>query len=207
MVTPAGALSGIDANFGWYFGNVRVNPTNSSEVYVIGFELAKSTNSGASWSTLPGMHVDHHALDFSRTNSNFMLAGNDGGAYISNNGGNSWTKFLNLSLTQFYNIEVDYSQPERLYGGTQDNNTIRTLTGGTSDWSSIIGGDGFHVNVDPNDNNYVYGESQYGNLRRSTNGGSSFQNGTNGISGSDRTNWNTPVILSPFDSSKMFLRL
>ena len=204
LVTPAGALSGIDANFGWYFGNVRVNPNNSSEVYVIGFELAKSTNSGASWSTLPGMHVDHHALDFSRTNSNFMLAGNDGGAYISNNGGNSWTKFLNLSLTQFYNIEVDYLQPERLYGGTQDNNTIRTLTGGTSDWSSIIGGDGFHVNVDPNDNNYVYGESQYGNLRRSTNGGSSFQNGTNGISGSDRTNWNTPVILSPFDSSKMF---
>lgn len=204
LVTPAGALSGIDANFGWYFGNVRVNPNNSSEVYVIGFELAKSTNSGASWSTLPGMHVDHHALDFSRTNSNFMLSGNDGGAYISNNGGNSWTKFLNLSLTQFYNIEVDYSQPERLYGGTQDNNTIRTLTGGTSDWSSIIGGDGFHVNVDPNDNNYVYGESQYGNLRRSTNGGSSFQNGTSGISGSDRTNWNTPVILSPFDSSKMF---
>jgi len=204
LVTSAVALSGIDANFGWYFGNVRVNPTNSSEVYVIGFELAKSTNSGSSWSTLPGMHVDHHALDFSRTNSSFMLAGNDGGAYFSNNGGNSWTKFLNLSLTQFYNIEVDYSQPERLYGGTQDNNTIRTLTGGLSDWSSIIGGDGFHVNVDPNDNSYVYGESQYGNLRRSTNGGSSFQNGTNGISGSDRTNWNTPVILSPFDSSIMY---
>ena len=204
LVTSAGALSGIDANFGWYFGNVRVNPTNSSEVYVIGFELAKSTNSGASWSTLPGMHVDHHALDFSRTNSNFMLAGNDGGAYISNNGGNSWTHFENLPITQFYNIEVDYQHPERLYGGTQDNNTIRTLTGSANDWNSIIGGDGFHVNVDPNDNNYVYGESQYGNLRRSTNGGSSFQNGTNGISGSDRTNWNTPVILSPFDSSKMF---
>ena len=204
LVTSAGALSGIDANFGWYFGNVRVNPTNSSEVYVIGFELAKSTNSGASWSTLPGMHVDHHALDFSRTNSSFMLAGNDGGAYISNNGGNSWTHFENLPITQFYNIEVDYQHPERLYGGTQDNNTIRTLTGSANDWNSIIGGDGFHVNVDPNDNNYVYGESQYGNLRRSTNGGSSFQNGTNGISGSDRTNWNTPVILSPFDSSKMF---
>ncbi len=80
LVTPAGNLSGIDANFGWYFGNVRVNPTNSSEVYIVGFDIAKSTNSGTSWQTLPGMHVDHHALDFSRTNSNFMLAGNDGGA-------------------------------------------------------------------------------------------------------------------------------
>lgn len=204
LVTSAGALSGIDANFGWYFGNVRVNPTNSSEVYIVGFDIAKSTNSGSSWNTLNGMHVDHHALDFSRTNSSFMLAGNDGGAYISNNGGNSWTHFENLPITQFYNIEVDYQHPERLYGGTQDNNTIRTLTGSANDWNSIIGGDGFHVNVDPIDNSFVYAESQYGNLRRSTNGGSSFQNGTNGISGSDRVNWNTPVILSPFSPEKMF---
>ncbi len=204
LVTPAGALSGIDANFGWYFGNVRVNPTNSSEVYIVGFEIAKSTNSGSSWSTLNGMHVDHHALDFSRTNSNFMLSGNDGGAYISNNGGSSWTKFLNLPITQFYNIEVDKTQPERLYGGTQDNNTIRTITGGASDWNAIWGGDGFHVNVDPVDNNYIYVESQYGNLGRSTNGGNNFGNATSGISGSDRNNWNTPVIISPFDHEILY---
>ncbi len=204
LVTPAGALSGIDANFGWYFGNVRVNPTNSSEVYIVGFDIVKSINSGASWQTLNGMHVDHHALDFSRTNSNFMLSGNDGGAYISNNGGNSWTKFLNLPITQFYNIEVDKTQPERLYGGTQDNNTIRTVTGGASDWNSIWGGDGFHVNVDPVDNNYIYVESQYGNLGRSTNGGNSFNGATNGISSGDRNNWNTPVIISPFDHEILY---
>lgn len=204
LVTTPGALSGIDANFGWYFGNVRVNPTNSSEVYIVGFDIVKSTNSGASWQTLNGMHVDHHALDFSRTNSNFMLSGNDGGAYISNNGGNSWTKFLNLPITQFYNIEVDKTQPERLYGGTQDNNTIRTVTGGASNWNSIWGGDGFHVNVDPVDNNYIYVESQYGNLGRSTNGGNSFNGATNGISSGDRNNWNTPVIISPFDHEILY---
>lgn len=204
LVTTPAALNGIDANFGWYFGNLRVNPSNAEEVYVIGFEMAKSTNSGASWQILPGMHVDHHALDFSRTNSNFMLSGNDGGAYISNNGGSSWTKFLNLPITQFYNIEVDYSQPERLYGGTQDNNTIRTITGGASNWNSIWGGDGFHVNVDPVDNNFIYVESQYGNLGRSTNGGNSFSGATNGISGSDRNNWNTPVIISPFNHEILY---
>ncbi len=204
LVTPASALSGIDANFGWYFGNLRVNPTNSSEVYIVGLEIAKSTDSGESWQTLPGMQVDHHALDFSRTNSDFMFAGNDGGAYISNNGGNSWSKFLNLPITQFYNIEVDRTQPERLYGGTQDNNTIRTMTGGASDWHSIWGGDGFHVNVDPVDNNYIYVESQYGNLGRSIDGGDSFNYATNGISGNDRNNWNTPVIISPFDHEILY---
>lgn len=204
LVTSPGALNGIDANFGWYFGNLRVNPADSEEVYILGLEMAKSTNSGGSWDILPGMHVDHHALDFSRTNSNFMLAGNDGGAYISSNGGSSWIKFLNLPITQFYNIEVDKTQPERLYGGTQDNNTIRTITGSATDWNSIWGGDGFHVNVDPVDNNYIYVESQYGNLGRSTNGGSTFSYATNGISGSDRNNWNTPVIISPFDHEILY---
>jgi len=150
------------------------------------------------------MHVDHHAMEYSKNNNNFILAGNDGGAYISENGGNSWTHFNNLPITQFYNIEVDFQQPERLYGGTQDNNTIRTLTGSNDDWSSIWGGDGFHVNVDPNDNNFVYAESQFGGLGRSTNGGTSFQGATDGIDFNDRRNWNTPVVLSPFDSEIVF---
>jgi len=197
-------LLGVDSSFGWYFGNLRIHPANPNEVYVLGQILMKTTDGGANWNEVSGMHVDHHAIEYSLNNTDFMVAGNDGGAYYSNNGGNSWTKFTNLPITQFYNIEVDYLQPERLYGGTQDNNTIRTLTGGTNDWNSIIGGDGFHVNVDPTNNLYVYGESQYGNLRRSVDGGTNFTNGTNGISGSDRTNWNTPVILSPFNPEKMY---
>ena len=197
-------LLGIDASFGWYFGNIRVNPTNPDEVYVLGQSLSKTTNGGVSWQGVSGMHVDHHAMEYSRTNPNFILAGNDGGAYVSQNGGSNWTKFTNLPITQFYNIEVDYMQPNRLYGGTQDNNTIRTLTAGTNDWNSIIGGDGFHVNVDPSNNDYVYGESQWGNLRRSTDGGNNFTGATDGIDGNDRVNWNTPVVLSPFNPEKVF---
>ncbi len=197
-------ISDVDASFGWYFGNVRVHPTDSDEVYVLGQQLYRTSNSGDDWQSVVGMHVDHHALEYSKNNTNFILAGNDGGAYISENGGNSWTKFTNLPITQFYNIEVDFQQPERLYGGTQDNNTIRTLTAGTNDWNAILGGDGFHVNVDPNDNSYVYAEAQWGNLFRSTDGGASFQPATNGISSSDRVNWNTPVVLSPFNSELAF---
>ncbi|MEM7087854.1 MAG: T9SS type A sorting domain-containing protein [Bacteroidota bacterium] len=197
-------ISFIDATFGWFFGNIRIHPTNPQQVYVLGQVLYRTNNSGGDWSEINGMHVDHHAMAISRNNTNMILAGNDGGLYISENGGDSFDKFTNLPLTQFYNIEVDNLQPERLYGGTQDNNTIRTLTGGANDWNAIIGGDGFHVLVDPTDNDFVYGESQFGNLRRSTDGGFTFQNGTNGISGGDRNNWNTPVALSPFNSEIMY---
>jgi photosystem II stability/assembly factor-like uncharacterized protein len=204
VLVTLGDLIGVDSSFGWYFGNLRVHPTNPDEVFILGQSIYKTTNSGNSWDQVNGMHVDHHALEYSRLDPSFILAGNDGGAYISENGGNTWSKFTNLPITQFYNIEVDNLQPERLYGGTQDNNTIRTLTGGSNDWSSIIGGDGFHVNVDPNNNDYVYGESQFGNLRRSTDGGNNFTNATDGIDSGDRNNWNTPVILSPFDSEVVY---
>ncbi|MEP2935167.1 MAG: T9SS type A sorting domain-containing protein [Gilvibacter sp.] len=196
-------IADVNSSFGWYFGNVRVHPTDPDEVYVLGQRLYRTSNGGTSWTSVTGMHVDHHAIEYSNTNPNFILAGNDGGAYTSSNGGLTWNKFENLPITQFYNIEVDFSQPERLYGGTQDNNTIRTTTGGLSDYTPIWGGDGFHVNVDPNDNNFIYVESQFGNLGRSINGGASFSNATTGINPSDRRNWNTPVILSPFDSNKV----
>ncbi len=200
-----GELNGIDASFGWYFGNVRVNPEDSDEVFVLGQQISRTNNSGNSWQSINVMHVDHHALEYSRNNNNFLLAGNDGGAYTSTNGGTNWTKFTNLPITQFYNIEVDNLDPNGVYGGTQDNNTIRTLSSGANDWNSIWGGDGFHVNVDPVDNNFIYVESQYGNLGRSTNGGTSFSGATAGIDfAADRNNWNTPVIISPFNSEKVY---
>ena len=192
-------ISNVDSSFGWYFGNIRVHPQDPEEVIILGQSIFKTENGGASWQPITGMHVDHHAMEYSRNNTDFLLTGNDGGAYISENGGNTWTQFTNLPITQFYNIEVDNQQPERLYGGTQDNNTIRTTTAGANDWSSIWGGDGFHVNVNPNDNNFIFVEAQFGNLGRSIDGGNSFQSALAGIDGNDRNNWNTPVRLSNFD--------
>lgn len=192
------SVNGVDSSFGWYFGNIRVHPDDEDELYILGQLLFRTQNGGASWQSVSGMHVDHHAMDFSRTDSDFILAGNDGGAYISENRGVTWTKFLNLPITQFYNIEVDFTEPVNVFGGTQDNNTIRK-TATTDNWFSVWGGDGFHVNVDPSDNDFAYAESQFGNLARSTDGGFSFSSALNGINQSDRNNWNTPVILSPFN--------
>lgn len=192
------SISNIDSSFGWYFGNIRVHPEDADELFVLGQQLYKTLNSGTDWDFVGGMHVDHHAMEFSRSDANFILAGNDGGAYISEDRGITWTPFLNLPITQFYNIEVDFTNPENLFGGTQDNNSIR-IANGDDNWFPVWGGDGFHANVDPTDNSFAYVESQFGNLARSTNGGFNFTSALTGIDLSDRRNWNTPVILSPFN--------
>ena len=202
--TNDGALSNIYSSYGWWFGRIRVDPTDPDIVYGIGFDLYKTSNGGNSWSNIGwSVHVDQHGLNAHPLNSNFLVLGNDGGVYTSQNGGSSWEHLNNLPITQFYTSEMDYQNPDRLYGGTQDNGTNRTMTGSWDDWNSIYGGDGFYVLVNPQNNQYVYAEYQYGGLGRSTNGGSSFSGGTNGI-GSDRFNWMSPLAFNPNNPSTLY---
>jgi hypothetical protein len=141
--------------------------------------------------------VDHHALAFQPGNPAVLLEGNDGGISRSTDSGTNFTKIPALPLTQFYEIGLDLTNPDRLYGGTQDNNTVRTLTGGVSDWQAIYGGDGFYVNVHPVNPDTIYAEAQFGDMGRSSNGGASFVDATPPGAASDRKNWSTPVKLDP----------
>lgn len=183
--------------FGWWFGQVRVDPTDWRRVYVPWLNLYGSSNAGQAWTNLLGsMHVDQHALWIDPANPQRLIAGNDGGVYRSTNAGLSWAKAAGgFPATQFYTAEIDAQQPARLYGGTQDNGTVRTLSGGTADWAEILGGDGHYVRVDPSDNRYVYAEYQYGAFFRSTDGGASFLSARPGAG--DRANWSAPVVLDP----------
>lgn len=206
LQTNDGALENCYQSYGWWFGRIEADPVDPDVAYVIGFELYKTSNGGNSWNNISdnGVHVDQHSLAVNPSDNNSVFLGNDGGYYISNNGGNSWEFINTLPITQFYTCEIDNQLPERLYGGTQDNGTNRTLTGNTDDWASIYGGDGFYVLVDPLDNDYVYAEYQYGGLGRSTNGGYSFDYATNGIGSNDRKNWNTPVIFDPVNPEILY---
>jgi len=205
--TNDAALSGFYATYGWWFGIIRVAPTDPNRVFVLGLDAYRSTNGGASWSQVGGnMHVDHHALEFAPTDAGQLVyEGNDGGLYRSSDGGSTWAEIHGLPITQFYTVEVDYQLPHRRYGGTQDNGTNRTLTGADGDWTQILGGDGFYVLVDPTNNSFVYAEYQYGSFFRSTNGGTSFSNATSGIGGGDRKNWSTPVVFDPSNPVTLYL--
>jgi len=189
----------IYSSFGWWFGRIWTHPTNAQIVWADGVDLFKTTNGGNAWSNVSStMHVDHHAQWIQPSNANVIWRGNDGGVYRTTNGGTSWTHVETLPNSQFYTADAHVSQPLRAYGGLQDNGTWRSPIAGGLDWAALpVGGDGFYVNVDINTTNRIYAEYQYGALSRSTNGGSSFVSATSGISGSDRKNWSTPVVMDP----------
>ncbi|MBL7138677.1 MAG: hypothetical protein ISS17_07885 [Bacteroidales bacterium] len=196
-------LWGMNSNFGWYFGQIRVDPVYPYSVFVMGVPLFASQNGGQSWTEISNnIHVDHHAMVIDETTST-IIEGNDGGLYISTTYGNSWSKVNNLPITQFYAIDIDYLNPDRIYGGTQDNNTIRTLTGAVDDWEPILGGDGMYTLVDYSNSNVIYAEYQWGNLFRSDNGGNYMQ--YIGYSWeSERKNWSAPLAMHPEDPAILY---
>lgn len=197
------------AGFSWYFGQVRVKPGNPDEVYLLDVAMMKSSMSGQIWDFIYGyeqdmIHVDHHALAFHPNDPDYMISGNDGGMYISRDAGLSWVQVEDLPVTQFYEIGLDAAHPRKIYGGTQDNNTIRTQSGAIDGWEAILGGDGFYSIVDPVDTNIIYAEYQYGGLMKSIDGGFTFNRALTGIDRNEVRNWSTPVVMDPSNSNILY---
>jgi photosystem II stability/assembly factor-like uncharacterized protein len=193
------------SGFGWYFGKIWVHPTNANTVYFGDVEMWRSVDGAANWTSILGsMHVDMHAWYQSPTDPNYIVNGNDGSVFISQNAGGSWTKCYDLPITQFYAITIDRLNPQRLYGGTQDNSTPRTWDGDPGNWDVLFYGDGFYSIVDPTNSNVIYAEAQYGYLGRSTNGGTFFNVITDGLAPGEDINWCMPVVMSPQNNLVLF---
>jgi len=191
----------------WYDFYMHVSPFNPNYAYVGSIDIWRTTNGGAtSFTNITNgygggnVHVDQHNLDFNPLDSNKMICSNDGGVWKSNDRGTSWTNLnSSLTLTQFYRIASDPSNPSHILGGTQDNGTQRTL--GTLNWTGAFGGDGAEVCFHAQNNSYILGESQNNGVQRSTNGGTSWTGATSGLSGTAA--WVAPLTSHP-DSATIF---
>ena len=192
-------LNGMGSSFAWYFGQIRVDPNDEDMVYTLGQVMFRTSNSGSYWNQIgSSTHVDHHAMFFDEESGKVYL-GNDGGLYWSTNNGSSWVKINNLPLTQFYAFDISNTNPDFMMGGTQDNNTIRTIGGNTLNWEPVLGGDGMYCRINQQNNDIAYAEYQWGNLFRSYNAQSSYPNYDyiSSSMGGDRTNWSAPLALTP----------
>lgn len=200
--TETGTFYDLGNGYGWYFGQIRIDPLNENKVFVMGLYMYATDNGGTSWYEVgTEMHVDHHAMEFDNTTGE-IFQGNDGGFYKSINNGTSWSKINNLPITQFYDIAIDSLNPNRLYGGTQDNNSIRTTTGNVNDWEALLGGDGMYTLVDYTDPNTYYCEYQWGGLYRFEE--FNYYYLASDFSG-DRTNWSTPYVMHPENPNILYL--
>ena len=155
----------------WYYIEVFVDPNNEKVVYVLSAPALRSIDGGKSWEVLKGTHGDFHDLWINPKNSKNMVIANDGGAAISFNYGKTWSTQSNMPTAQIYRLNADNLFPYNLYGGQQDNSSIRiaSLSMGSGsisekDWTPAAGGESAFLAFDPENPRYVMGGSYLGTI-------------------------------------------
>jgi len=197
----SGAKNAFDV-YGYYCGQIRVDPQDANVVYLMDIYWARSTDGGQSYTVHSGgSYVDHHDMVVLPDR---LYQANDGGFFRSNDLGNSWFHAPSLPVSQFYDLGIDSLNPNRRFGGTQDMGSLRTTDGGSSSWGNVLGGDGFHCEVDPLDSSRVYCESPNGAIHRSVDGGNTFVLAVHGIGPNDRRTWSPPIVHDPRRTQRLY---
>lgn len=147
---------------------VAIDPNDTTNVYIGGIDLFKTTNGGTSWTqvsawtgcgSFPNVHADQHAIVFKPGNSDTMMFGNDGGLYLVKNGTSATPGFTNVgsnyNTTQYYACAIHPTAGSNVFlGGAQDNGSQQYGTAGINTTTRVTGGDGAFCHIDQDDPNY-----------------------------------------------------
>ena len=203
----------------WYYMEIFADPQNENVVYVLNAPVMKSIDGGKSFSGLSTPHGDNHHLWIHPNDNQKMINSNDGGANVSNNGGESWSTQTIQPTAQFYRVITDNQVPYRVYGGQQDNSAIsiasRTNDQGIDwkDWYSVAGCESAYLAFDPDDPKVIYGGCYQGIIEKwvkaSREGKSIKEYPELGLGNVPadfkyRYNWNAPIISSPHDRNTIY---
>ena len=212
-------LDGVYNTYGYYFGKIHVDPSNSDKIYTYGVPIITSDDGGKSFYRIgkENVHADHHDLWINPNKPGHLINGNDGGVNITYDDGKNWIKNNSTEVGQFYAINVDYDKPYNVYGGLQDNgvwkgphNSIenkRWNMNGKYPWEMIMGGDGMEVQIDNRDSNTVYTGFQFGfyyRLELDSGKRKSIKPVHELGESPYRFNWQTPILLSPHNQDIVY---
>ena len=203
----------------WYYTRVYADTKDVDKLYVLNVRYHKSTDGGKTFSSHGAPHGDHHDLWIAPDNPDRMVIGDDGGAQVTYDGGETWSTYHNQPTAQFYRVTTDNHFPYRIYAAQQDNSTVRIAhrTDGGSisedDWESTAGGESAHIAVDPEDNDIVYGGSYDGFLTRVNHKKGTVRainvwpdnpmgHGAEGMK--YRFQWNFPIIFSKHNPDRLY---
>ena len=208
---------------GYYFADMRVDPTDENRIYVLNNNLVVSTDAGKTFRRIAAkVHGDLHALWINPHDPRLMWEGHDGGLSVSRDRGETWEQVNNLSLAQDYRVSADNRIPfYNVTAGTQDNGTwtgpSRTrepLGILNDDWRMVNGVVGFESMTDPDDPDVLVTEQPGGVLLRTDMrtreqhlvGPQLRTNSGGNASGLKyRFSWDAPLVRSPHGKNTVYV--
>jgi photosystem II stability/assembly factor-like uncharacterized protein len=202
----------------WYFSHIFADPRSADTVYMLNTGLFRSTDGGKTFSLLPAPHGDHHGLWIDPDNPQRLINGNDGGATVSTDGGQTWSTQYNQPTAQFYHVITDNRWPYYIYGAQQDNSTIAIKSYdddgviGRHDWYAVGGGESGYIAPYPPDPNIVFAgaEAFISRFDKRTEQWTDISVMPLDVSGNGaenlphRFNWTSPLLISPHDPNTLY---
>jgi len=87
---------------GWYFGRIAVDPKNADRIYAMNTIVLRSDDGGKTFAAAKGDSTgdDYHELWIDPQNPDRQILGVDQGVIISENGGKTWSSWLNQPTAQ-----------------------------------------------------------------------------------------------------------
>ncbi len=203
----------------WYYSGVFADPTNEDVIYVPNIQFLKSIDGGKTLSSIRVHHGDTHDLWIDPDNPGRMILGDDGGAEITVNGGQSWSTEDNQPTAQIYRVTTDSRFPYWVYGSQQDNTSI-AIPSGVRDssitrthWHSVAGGESGWIAPDPRNPDIVFGGGYGGSITRYDHKTGeareivAYPQVIDGRAARDlkyRFQWTAPILLSPHDPDTLY---
>ena len=109
----------------WYYSHVFADPVDADTVYTCNLSFWRSRDGGDSFAQVQTPHGDNHDLWIDPRDPQRMVQGNDGGACVTYNGGQTFSSIYNQATAQIYRFDVGREFPFDLYATQQDNSGIR----------------------------------------------------------------------------------
>jgi photosystem II stability/assembly factor-like uncharacterized protein len=182
------SAEGVDVSrkAGYSFNQIRVDPVNPDRIYVTGSNMIASRDAGKTWTGMNGGGRGRGGEDFVVFRSAFgdfrtlwidpddpdhMLAGSDGGVFVSYNGGRTADHLFNIKSGEVYAIGLDNAQPYNIYAGLQDHENWKGPVNGPNgevgieDWVTTGIGDGMYNEPDST-GRYLYNTQEFGKAAR-----------------------------------------
>jgi hypothetical protein len=203
----------------WYYIEVFADPNDENTVYVLSARAFRSIDGGKTWERIYSGHGDYHDLWINPDNSKNMIISDDGGGEITFDNGSSWSSIDIMPTAQFYRVNVDNMFPYNLYGGQQDNSSVKIASIGSgggiseSDWSSSAGGESAFLAFDPDDPQIVMGGEYLGSVNIYDTKAKARKKvmiepinyiGKASRDMKYRFNWNAPIIWSQHESNTFY---
>ena len=203
----------------WYFSSVTADPVDQNTVYVLNLATWRSIDGGKTFEQVRVPHGDCHILWIDPLDPKRMVEGNDGGATVSFDAGETWSTVYNQPTAQFYHVITDDQFPYRIYGAQQDNSTVsiasRSDEGAITerDWWPVGGGESGYIAPQPGDPSVAFAGTYMGTLTRydhrtgQTQDVSVWLNNYDGHAASDvpyRFQWTFPIVFSPHERNTLY---